>query len=352
MLNCVDSNSSTKPIRNMVCPSSDENLRNSEGDIIELKDGRLLLAWSKFIGNTDHATADIAAKFSNDKGRTWGKEFIIQKNTGKQNVMSISFLRLQSGKILFFFLQKNSLSDLQLFVRESTDEAKNWSTPLRITQGMGYFIMNNARVIQLKSGRILAPIAYSPDIVIKRKEQVCFCHYSDDDGKTWFKGKGHVGLKDSGAMEPGLVQRSDGSVMMIIRTSLDRIYKSFSYDRGDNWTQGVRSDLCSPSAPATITRIPDSSDLLLIWNNNPLGNQPAGKKRTPLTSAISSDGGKTWQNFKNLENDPDSGYAYTSITFSGDNVLLSYYLWKKRNPNTSKIDLIFHSIPLQWFYEK
>ncbi len=344
--------SSYGPFRSVVCPSSDENLRNSEGDLIELKDGRLLLAWSKFVGRSDHATAVIAAKISKDKGRSWGEEYVIQDNIGTRNVMSISFLRLQSGKILFFFLQKNALNDLQLFVRESADEAKNWSAPLRITEGMGYFIMNNARAIQLKKGRILAPIAYCPDIGKDGKHQVGFCYISDDDGKTWFKGNGQVSFKDSPVMEPGLVQRTDGSVLMNIRTSLDFVYQSFSYDRGNNWTEATPMTLVSPASPATTIRIPDSSDLLIIWNNNPLGNKASWGERTPLTSAISSDGGKTWKNIKNIENDPNSGYAYTSIALSSDNVLLTYYHWRKGNPNFAKTDLIFQSIPLKWFYEK
>ncbi len=352
IMNCMADASSNEPFRSVVCPSSDENLRNSEGDIIELKDGRLLLAWSKFVGRSDHATADIAAKFSNDKGLTWGEEFIIQENIGKQNVMSISFLRLRSGKILFFFLQKNASNDLQLFVRESADEAKTWSKPLRITQGMGYFIMNNARAIQLKKGRILAPIAYCPDISKESKNQVGFCYISDDEGKTWFKGNGQVSFDDSPVMEPGLVQRADGSVLMNIRTSLGFVYQSFSYDRGNNWTEATPMTLVSPASPATTIRVPDSSDILIIWNNNPLGNKANWQKRTPLTSAISSDGGKTWRNFKNIENDPDSGYAYTSISLSGENVLLTYYHWKKGNPNFAKTDLVFRSIPIKWFYEK
>ena len=192
-----------EPFSLSVCPSSDENPRNSEGDIVVLKDGTLLLAWSKFSGRADHARAEIAAKTSKDGGRSWSEEFVLQENTGEQNVMSVSFLRLQSQKILFFFLQKNANDDLQLFVRESADEAKTWTPPLRVTEGMGYYIMNNARAVQLKNGRILAPIAFCPDIRKDYNKQVCFCYFSDDDGQSWKKGSGEVGLKDSAAMEPG-----------------------------------------------------------------------------------------------------------------------------------------------------
>jgi len=351
-LNCMADASSDEPFRSVVCPSSDENLRNSEADIIELKDGRLLLAWSKFIGRKDHDAAVIAAKFSKDKGRSWGEEFIIQENIGARNVMSVSFIRLQSGKILFFFFQKNSFTNLNLFVRESVDEAKTWSKPLRVTKGKGYHIMNNDRVIQLKDGRILAPISYCLDISKNMKELVGFCYISDDEGKTWFKGSGKISFKNSGVMEPGLVQRPNGSLLMNIRTSLGLLYKSFSYDRGNNWTKAIPTKLISPDGPSSTIMVPDSSDILIVWNNNPLGKKASWGERTPLTSAISSDDGKSWKNIKNLEGDPNSGFAYTSITLSGDRVLLTYYHWRKGNPNFALTDLIFRSLPLKWFYEK
>ena len=50
-----------------------ENGRNSEGDFIQLKDGRLLLVYSKFIGTGDHAPAELVGRYSSDGGRTWGR---------------------------------------------------------------------------------------------------------------------------------------------------------------------------------------------------------------------------------------------------------------------------------------
>ncbi len=341
-----------RPFHYAVCPSSDGNPRNSEADVIELRDGTLLLAWSKFSGSADHAQAVIAAKKSRDGGITWGEEFVLQENIGRQNVMSVSLWRIRSGKILFFFLQKNADDDLQLYVRESLDEAQTWSEPLRVTQGPGYHIMNNARLLELQDGRLLAPIAYCPDIGKDYDKQVCFCYLSDDEGKTWKKASGEVRHPDTACMEPGLIERADKSILMIIRTKLDRIYQSVSTDRGETWSEPEPMELVSPASPATITNIPGSEDMMIVWNNNPLGNKAGWQSRTPLTAAISRDGGKHWENFRNIADDPDSGYAYTSITISGKRALLTYYHWKKGKPNFEGTDLIFHSIPIAWFYGK
>ncbi|MFB3788260.1 MAG: sialidase family protein [bacterium] len=341
---------SKDPFRLVVCPASPDNPRNSEADIVELKDGTLLLAWSRFRGGEDDATAVIAAKKSRDGGRTWGDEFILQENFAKQNVMSVSLLRLASGKILFFFLAKNGPDDLHLYVRASTDEAQTWSDPLKVTQGPGYHIMNNARAIQLRSGRILCPIAWSPNIATQYQKQDCFCYYSDDEGATWKKSSSTVTLGSSPAMEPGLVELKDGTVMMIIRTALDRIYQAFSSGRGDTWGPPEASSLTAPAAPSTISRIPATGDLLMVWNNNPLGNKAGWQGRTPLTTAVSTDEGKTWKHIRNIEDDPNSGSAYTSVTWVDKRALLTYYHWKKGNPNFENTSLVLQSLPLSALY--
>ena len=88
-------------------------------------------------------------------------------------------------------------------------------------------------------------------------------------------------------------------------------------------------------------------DLLLIWNNNFTAGAGHGGKRTPLTAAISSDEGKTWQNVRNLEADPARGYAYTSLTFVGGRAVLTYY---EDDPEAQRFSTWFRSLPVTWFY--
>ena len=102
--------------------------------------------------------------------------------------MSVSFLRSRTGDVLFFFLQKNSLTDLKAYVRRSTDDARTWGTPTLVTADPGYHVMNNARVIQLRSGRLLAPVASSKQVWTKNDDFRTSVYLSDDDGRTWRAG--------------------------------------------------------------------------------------------------------------------------------------------------------------------
>ncbi len=322
---------------------SAEYPRHSEGDIIELKDGTLLLAWTRFTGGgSDHSTANIAAVTSKDGGRTWSAPCVIQENTGKQNVMSLSFLRAKSGKIGMFYLEKNSNSDLQVHYRWSSDEAKTWGPVQKIPAPAGYNIVNNDRVIQLHSGRIIVPVSYTPDIGAPGPLWV-FCMYSDDEGRTWKRSTPDLHCPKKGAMEPGVVSLADGRLLMVIRNQMGCIYRSFSRDKGATWSEPIPTDLKSPESPATIKRIPKSKNLLLVWNNNGTGT----RQRSPLTAAISKDNGRTWVNVRDIDDNPTSNYAYISIDFVKDDVLLTYY----DHPKGGGWNLRLRSIPLGWFTE-
>jgi sialidase-1 len=103
--------------------------------------------------------------------------------------------------------------------------------------------------------------------------------------------------------------------------------------------------LQAPEAPATVRRVPSTGDLLLVWNNTYTPGAGHGGQRTPLTAAISSDEGQNWRIVGNLEEDPAHTYAYTSLTFVGDRVLLSYW-----DGEAGRLSCRFRSLPVSWFY--
>ena len=338
------------PFEFVVAPSTETNKRNSEGDILQLNDGRLLLAWTEFYtpAGSDWGAARIAALFSSDRGSTWKDKTVLQENIGKMNVMEPDLLRLKSGKIAFLFCRKNSEADCLPMARFSTDGGKHFSDPkpIPIDPYPSYTGTNHDRLIQLKDGRLVLPLWYTPDYRIDQ-HILARVYYSDDEGASWKQSRTLIDLPDSraGAQEPGVVELRDGSLLMWIRTDQRKIFRCYSRDRGETWSRPEAMDLDSPLSPQSIKRIPRTGDLLLVWNNSP-------ERRFPLAAAISRDDGKSWQNVKNLDQDAAHTYAYTSIEFLDDRALFTYYAGPPQGlGGEPRWSLKLKAVPLDWFYK-
>ncbi len=325
-----------------------ENPRNSEGDIIELKDGRLCLIYTRFTGGGgDDAAADLAMRISQDRGQTWSDDKIVVRHTGGLNVMSVSLLQLASGEIALFYLRKTSQEDCRPLMCLSTDEAQTWSEPtICITDEVGYYVLNNDRAVQLHSGRLVLPVAWHQGPGRKRDMAgVIMCYLSDDNGKTWRRSKDSFqGYAPGGqritVQEPGVVELKDGRLMMCLRTNAGSQYVCHSRDGGETWSKAEPSALTSPLSPATIKRIPWTGDLVCVWNDHSgVHPYPAGR-RTPLCLAVSKDEGRTWSRSQILEGNPDGWYCYTSITFLDDRMLLAYCAGDKKVGGLNRLKVV------------
>ena len=339
------------------------NPRNSEGAFVPLKDGRIMFAYSRYYGasGSDHATADIAVRYSSDKGATWtDKDEFIVKNHGGMNVMSVSLLRLQSGEIALFYLLKNSTSDCRPVMRRSFNEGKTWSEPtVCIADEVAYYVLNNDRVIQLKDGRLLFAVSKHtlPNGKFDDTGEVV-TYSSDDNGKTWLRGKSILEIvapsgRRYAAQEPGVVECSDGSILLWVRTNADSQFFSRSNDRGETWSAPQPSWLRSPRSPASIKRL-QTGDLLALWNDHEAkpemrtkGSAWAHGWRSPLSAALSSDDGRTWRGAKMIESDPDGWFCYIAIQPLDDETVLLGYCAYSGLAHTRLV-----KVPLKWFYGK
>jgi hypothetical protein len=328
--------------------------RYSEADVIELTDGRLLLAVARKIGSDDFARGTIVALCSRDGGISWDDQprEIQGSFDDVGDVFSVSLCRSPRGiHLLFLARGPDAHHDTRVYQILSADEGATWQKPVRVSQRDGYHIVNNARVIRTTKGRMLVPVAFTDELPGHHDAQRDFVLYSDDDGVTWKQSNELALPNNQPLMEPGVAECADGSLYMTIRTKLGVLYEARSRDGGATWDDLAPTKLPSPVAPSTVMRDPTSDDLWMFWINRPKGKW---KERNPLCFAVSHDHGRTWSPPRDIENDSRHSYGYFSVDLvAKDQVLLTYYDWRDDGqPNFQLTSLRQRTIPLTWFHEQ
>lgn len=322
-----------------LCPWTAENPRHDHQLFFPLKDGRLLFVWCEYYANRpaqvartpttkDHQPGDdvpcrISARVSADKGRTWGGRFTLQDNVCKLNVKHPNLLRLPSGEVFFFYTGWDSFEQRNIFLRRSKDDCETWSEPVRISEP-GWYCNNNDHIVQLSKGRIVLPahgVVGGGKFTFQSKLQ-SFVYYSDDGFQTWKVSADAMTAEGRGCHEPSIVELKDGRLLCLLRTTLGRVYRSYSADRGVHWSKPEATDLRAPDSPPLVKRIPKTGDLLLMWNNV---ESRTGRPRSPLTAAVSRDEGQTWKHVQNIDGRSTHDSAYASLFFQDNEVLVAYY---------------------------
>ena len=316
--------------------------RGMPGDIELLKDGRLLLAYT-----SDDPEGRILARHSDDQGKTWGPKFtLLEKPVDgeKANYAHPSFLRLPSGQILmsYIYISGSMPRYGQSYYRRSNDEGRTWGEQFVMTPYPGYHLVHNDKLVQLSSGRIIAPVEHElAEEGGDHRGFVSYVFYSDDNALSWRMSKNMINVLPVESQEPHVVELNDGRLMMLCRTYSGYVVRSYSSDQGVTWSEGEHlRDLKLPpnSSALNVKRIPSTGDLLLL--------RCAGgvdRRRTPFVSAISRDDGSTWTDERVIMGDPNDDYGYPSLLFLDGTAVISFH---KRD------GLHVARIPIDWFYGK
>lgn len=337
--------------------ATEEQFRYSEGSLLNL-DGKheLLMVVSVFAkGGHDNTPARLLAWRSHDGGLTWEKDepHVFQENIGKETVLIPSFLRLSKKEVLFFFAVTNSLHDAGMWVRRSSDNGKTWGKPDRLPYD-GYGSSANDHAVLLKSGRIVLPCFVSRDGLAS---SYSYCFYSDDKGHTWKKSNEiTVNLPSKGrktspaAEEPAVIELRDGRLLMLMRTYVGWFYKSYSTDGGASWSEPVNSGIPAPGAMPTLVRMPNTGDLLLLFNYGEPHENDGPFPRNRMASAISQDEGRNFSSIRILDGNSEFPGKMTmaNVTFLGDTALVFY---SKSPTKKNFYSWMQQVMPVQWFYE-
>jgi len=267
---------------------------NHQGPFVTTDDGTVLCLEAK------------NALRSNDEGRTWVSSPLFAEPDRHTVSNERAILKTREGVIVAAYMnlvERRSPEGwgwgekdvdwsefvLPTYTVRSTDGGTTWEEPVKLSDPWCGCVHS---LIQTKSGRLV--LVGQEIIPAWRHATVMFV--SDDLGKTWQRGDVldyGVGAHDhAGSIEGSVIERTDGSLHLLLRTESGYLWQADSRD-GLRWEglrqSAIRSVTCCPQ----LARLADGR-VALLWNAPPRHAPQNHTSRSELSLALSDDDGQTW----------------------------------------------------------
>ena len=383
-----------------------------EGTLVRGKDGRILFTAHRVDPTEDVEMGGapyLMMQESRDVGRSWSEPWEMKDEKGKRIwALHHTELRLPSGELGLIcsemwhpYGHRGRDAGRSMMFRTSRDEGRTWSAPTVMAQS--FCMTCTGHAIILSSGRILAPTFTWMSPLSGTEAEAwatggpegtpSFSYssalFSDDNGRSWQKSMSELFIsryrQNFDLEEPTVIELNNDTLLMHLRNPMGRMSRSYSTDQGLTWSVPEDIHIAAANCPSMIKRIPATGALLMVWNQASMQEIVNGLHRARLSCAISTDEGKSWEDFKNLESLDDStavnppppswfriveqfedyGYqqpgntsryhrapgplriCYPHVMFDGDEALIVYDFGHGSLGNASGIKL--RAIPIDWF---
>lgn len=269
---------------------------------------------------------------STDQGRTWGSHTTIPEGPGPK-INSGLLVEDANGRLVLVYRDDAGMklqrtpdnrplpgAKLQIWCVRSADGGTTWSEQQILIHGFCGAMID---AICTRENRLVIPLQ---ELRYEPPRHVTVVFSSDDGGASWHRSEdldiGGNGIED-GSFEPTVTQRPDGSLLMFLRTTRDRIWSSVSDDGGKSWSDPEATTIEASNSPSFLLALA-SGRLALVWN--PVGPtdgrdwprrikpryaiQPDSVYREEMLLAFSQDGGATWTNPQVIAKQPGGKLRY------------------------------------------
>ncbi len=147
--------------------------------------------------------------------------------------------------------------------------------------------------------------------------------YSEDQGLQWREARGRISDQGTWLIENSIAEVGTSKVLLqVFRTKTGHAYKDYSYDMGLTWSKPVKTFLPNPNSKMCILALPNGN-VVAAYNHSP-------KRRSPLSLAVSKDGGLLWTTVLHLETDPSLQFAYPTMQLTQGKLLVIYSVMAER----------------------
>ena len=293
--------------------------------IVQTRDA-LVAAW---FGGTREKHPDVGIWVSRHEGAGWSPPVEVangvQHPRKRYPTWNPVLFQPKDGPLLLFYKVGPSPSTWWGMLTTSDDQGRTWSLPRRLPEDILGPVKNKPLV--LDDGTIVSGTS-----VESYQSWACWVERSTDNGRTWSRhGPIEQPGQPFGIIQPAIVSLSANKLRMFVRSrGVGKICYADSADRGRTWSAAKETALPNPNSGIDAVGLRDGR-ILLIYNH-------ATEGRTPLSLAVSHDGGDTWKRFLDLETTPGE-YSYPAIIQTTDGNLHATYTWKRRRIKHVEIEI-------------
>jgi len=283
--------------------------------LTELRNGDLYLAY--YGGEGEYATDtgvfgarlrkgssrwSVPARIAHDPFRSLGNPVVWQA---------------PDGLVWLFYVVRwgDTWSTSRIQGKVSRDGCKTWSDSFVVSELEG--MMVRGKPIVLANGDYLLPVYHETGNDPERvgADSTSRLLRWDSRKREWMPSGQIRSVK--GNLQPSVAEVSPGSLIAFCRraggyepVTDGYIVRSHSEDGGRTWAEGTDSGFPNPNAAVDLLKLADGH-LVLVYNDSM-------NERTPLTAALSLDGGKTWPYRRNIASGPgDKAYPFAIQTGDG-----------------------------------
>lgn len=307
----------------MVSPDT-EDFDCHSSSVIEVSPGILCAVWKggpgKGKSNVD-IKENVGIWLSLFENGEWGAA---QKIVDAPNSVCWTpvLARQPSGELILFYRMGPDPRRAIGFLKRSADQGMTWSAPEVLPAGI--FGPTKSNPVFDSEGNMICGSsveAGGPDDAFKAT--ACFIEIASENVSRWSKyGPIEIPGRRFGCIEPALFWGENGVLKMICRDRSNRIglegwiWEAESYDQGKTWTQLKNTTLPNPDSGIDALSI-GGGQVLVFYNNS-------HTCRCPLTVALSSDYGNSWEPLFDIEN--ESGEFPSATVDSNGRVHVTYAL--------------------------
>jgi predicted neuraminidase len=221
-----------------------------------------------------------------------------------------------SGRLWLFYNRNNvAEADHTLWAITTTGSdvrAPEWSEPRQIDVGVPFAFRLNKPTV-LSTGAWLLPVTWAREATgdwFALNSQLQGVAISTDQGETWDL---HGAVEaPPWALENMVLERTDGTLLMLMRTGAGMIYLSHSADGGLTWTASSPTAIVNPGVRFFIRRLASRRVLLI--------NTPDPKeRRTMYAYGSDADDGTGWG--EGLLLDERAGVSYPDAVQAPDGTI-------------------------------